>query len=124
MKALMNSGNGRMTSLQIAEITGKQHKNVVRDIRNMEDAWVKVNRLKFELIDYTDSRGRKQPMYSLTKLECLYIATKYEDEARARLVLRWHELETDTPTSPQSSPRPTGKFVSKTYPLWHTILKN
>jgi len=34
-----------------------------------------------------------QPYYSLTKTECLYIATKFNDEARARLVLRWEELE-------------------------------
>ena len=33
------------------------------------------------------------PCYQLTKTECLYIATKFNDEARARLVLRWEELE-------------------------------
>ena len=33
------------------------------------------------------------PYYSLTKTECLYIATKFNDEARAKLVLRWEELE-------------------------------
>ena len=30
---------------------------------------------------------------SLTKEECLYIATKFNDEARAKLVRRWKELE-------------------------------
>jgi hypothetical protein len=29
----------------------------------------------------------------LTKTECLYIATKFNDEARAKLVLRWEQLE-------------------------------
>ena len=29
----------RMTSLEIAELTGKQHKNVMQAIRNMEPAW-------------------------------------------------------------------------------------
>ena len=38
-----------MTSLEIAELTGKQHKNLMRDIRNMEPAWEKVQGLKFEL---------------------------------------------------------------------------
>ncbi len=33
------------------------------------------------------------PCYQLTKTETLYIATKFNDEARARLVLRWEELE-------------------------------
>ena len=36
---------------------------------------------------------REVPCYSLTKTECLYIATKFNDEARAKLVLRWQELE-------------------------------
>ena len=70
----------RMTSLDIAELCGKQHKHVMRDIRNMEPAWEKVNGSKFVLIEYTDLRGRLKPCYSLTKTECLYIATKYDDE--------------------------------------------
>ena len=31
---------------------------------------------------------REVPCYLLTKTECLYIATKFNDEARAKLVLR------------------------------------
>jgi anti-repressor protein len=34
-----------------------------------------------------------RPCFELTKIECLYIATKFNDEARAKLVLRWEELE-------------------------------
>ena len=85
--------DGKMSSLTIAQITGKTHKNILRDIRNMEDAWEKVNGLKFELVEYTDSKGEKRPCYALTKTETLYIATKFNDEARAKLVLRWQELE-------------------------------
>ena len=86
-----------MTSLEIAELTGKQHKNVMQAIRNMEPAWEKVTGLKFQLCEksYLLANGvtKKQPFYQLTKTECLYIATKFNDEARARLVLRWEELE-------------------------------
>ena len=82
-----------MTSLEIAELTGKQHKHLMRDIRNMEPAWEKVNGSKFGLIEYEDLRGRMKPCYQLTKTECLYIATKFNDEARAKLVLRWEQLE-------------------------------
>ena len=87
----------RMTSLEIAELTGKQHKNLMRDIRNMEPAWEKVQGLKFELssrIYNLPNGGTKVvPCYMLTKTECLYIATKFNDEARAKLVLRWQQLE-------------------------------
>ena len=88
-----------MTSLEIAELTGKQHKNVMQAIRNMEPAWEKVTGLKFQLCEksYLLANGvtKKQPFYQLTKTECLYIATKFNDEARAKLVLRWQELETE-----------------------------
>lgn len=82
-----------MTSLQIAEIAGKQHRHVLASIRKMEEAWIKVTGSTFRLSKYTDSTRRVLPCYNLTKEECLYIATKFNDEARARLVLRWLELE-------------------------------
>ena len=84
-----------MTSLEIAELTGKQHKNIMQAIRNMEPAWEKITGLKFQLSTYKDSTGRSLPCYQLTKTECLYIATKFNDEARAKLVLRWQELEVE-----------------------------
>jgi len=82
-----------MTSLEIAELTGKQHKHVMEAIRRMEPAWVKVNGSNFRLVEYQDKKGEFRPCYQLTKTECLYIATKFNDEARAKLVLRWQELE-------------------------------
>lgn len=85
----------RMSSLTIAELTGKPHNDVMKAIRSMESAWTKVNGGNFSLISYTDSMNRKKPCYELTKTECLYIATKFNDEARAKLVLRWEELETE-----------------------------
>lgn len=86
--------NETMTSLEIAEVTGRNHKDVMRSIREMEDAWVKVNGRKFALVEYKDAKGEMRPCYSLSKTECLYIATKFNDEARAKLILRWEELET------------------------------
>ena len=92
MQDLINNVE-RMTSIEIAEVTGKQHKDVMRAIRNMESAWEKVNGRKFALVEYRDKKGELRPCYSLTKTECLYIATKFNDEARATLVLRWAQLE-------------------------------
>ena len=82
-----------MPALEIAELTGKHHKNVMQAIRNMEPGWEKVAGLKFQLGSYKDLNGQLRPCYQLTKTECLYIATKFNDEARAKLVLRWEELE-------------------------------
>ena len=87
-----------MTSLEIAELTGKQHKDV-----------------NFALVEYKDAKGELRPCYQLTKTECLYIATKFNDEARARLVLRWEELERRSLTpnpglTPNPSPRGEGNL--------------
>ena len=86
-----------MTSLEIAELTGKQHKHVMEAIRKMEPAWVKTCGSNFRLTSRTivqpNGGTREVPCYQLTKTECLYIATKFNDEARAKLVLRWQELE-------------------------------
>lgn len=82
-----------MTSLEIAELTGKPHNDLMKAIRNMESAWVEANQGNFSQITYTDTKGRIQPCYSLTKSECLYIATKFNDVARAKLIVRWEELE-------------------------------
>lgn len=95
-----------MTSKEIAEITGKRHCDVMEAIRVMEVAWVKIGRRKFPLTSYVDQWNREQPMYKLNKTECLYIATKFNDEARAKLVIRWEELETkerqNAPALPQT----------------------
>lgn len=84
-----------MSSLQIAEITGKPHNDVLKAIRKMEPAWAKISGGNFSLTSYADEQGKERPCYELTKTECLYIATKFNDEARAKLVLRWEELEVE-----------------------------
>ena len=63
----VGNDNQHMTSLEIAELTGKQHKDVLKAIRNMEPAWVKVNGRKFALVEYRDQKGELRPCYQLTK---------------------------------------------------------
>ena len=98
----------RMTSLQIAEITGKPHNDVMKAIRKMEPAWERVQEGKFSLMQEeveTNNGGHKmRPYFSLNKEECLYIATKFNDEARAKLIKRWKELEEQhqKPSVPQN----------------------
>lgn len=86
-----------ITSMEIAEITGKNHSDVLRAIRKMEPAWEEVQKSKFALLqrETTVNNGAKHlyPYYELTKTECLFVATKFNDVARAKLVLRWEQLE-------------------------------
>ena len=87
----------RMTSLDIAAVTGKPHNDVLKAIRKMEAAWEKVHQGKFSQMqirmDLPNGGYRLVPAFSLTKTESLYVATKFNDEARAKLVKRWYELE-------------------------------
>lgn len=60
-----------MTSLQIAEITGKTHSNVMRDIRNILEQLEEKHKFNFELMFKITKLGnnaeRKDPYYLLTK---------------------------------------------------------
>ena len=62
-----------MTSLEIAELTGKQHCHVMEAIRKMEPAWMKIAESNFRLGSYEDANGQLRPCYLLTKTECLRI---------------------------------------------------
>ena len=103
---IMNSQT--MSSLEIAKLTGKPHNDVMKAIRAMEPGWEKVSQGKFSLssrkVEQPNGGVREYPCYELTKTECLYVATKFNDEARAKLVLRWEELETKQCTSITSLP--------------------
>lgn len=61
-----SNGNDVTTSLIVAQVFGKGHKNVLRDIESLscsED----FNRLNFERITYKDARNREQTAYEMTK---------------------------------------------------------
>ena len=45
-----------MTSLEIAEVIGMRHADVMRSIRNMEEAWVKVSGRNFALSSYKQAQ--------------------------------------------------------------------
>lgn len=82
-----------ITSLEIAEISGVTHANLLKSIRKQEEAWKKVSGVNFYSAKYKDDQGKLRPMYNLSKSESLYISSKFNDEVRAKLVLRWVELE-------------------------------
>lgn len=106
-----------ITSMEIAEITGKNHYDVMKAIRKMEPAWQEVHKSKFSLLFRISKLGnnatKKNPYYSLTKTECLFVATKFNDVARAKLVLRWEQLEKERLVQqPATQPQPKPETVS------------
>lgn len=96
----IDEGKGKkrtMTSLQIAEITGKTHSNVMRDIRNILEQLEEKHKFNFELMFKITKLGnnaeRKDPYYLLTKKDCLLLASGYDANLRAKIINRWEELE-------------------------------
>lgn len=55
-----------VTSIDVAETFGKEHKNVLRDIREFACS-EEFNRLNFELTSYKDGMNRMQDMYYITR---------------------------------------------------------
>ena len=71
---------GGMTSLEITEVTGKKHFNVMRDIRNILGEGV--SQFNFELSSYKQPQphgGFKEiPCFNLTPKGCLILASGYD----------------------------------------------
>lgn len=82
-----------MTSKEIAEVTGKEHKIVMRDIRNLIDQLGENNGYIFVLVEYIDLKGEKRPMYKLDKKSCLLLSSGYSVILRSKIIDRWEELE-------------------------------
>jgi phage antirepressor YoqD-like protein/phage regulator Rha-like protein len=89
--SVMPAGVPVMSSLQIAEITGKDHAHVMRDIRNVLGE-AEIDQSKFGSIRL-DGGGREQPCYLLPRRECDLVISGYSVKYRLAIIDRWHELE-------------------------------
>lgn len=104
MPGNMIAGNSlKMTSREIAELTGKEHKNVKRDIENML-ADLTEDKLTFERI-YFDTMNRQQVEYALDREHTECLVTGYNAMLRMKVIKRLHELEGNQPPAlPQTLP--------------------
>ena len=83
----------QMTSLELAELTDKQHAHVMRDIRLEIEALGGSNASIFGLVNYTDAKGEKRPCYSFGKDGAMQLALKYDALTRRKVILKLEELE-------------------------------
>lgn len=81
-----------MSSLEIAELTGKRHDNVMRDIRVMLEG-LGVGILSFEGTQLNHQNGQSYPIFRLPKRETLILVSGYSVELRAKIIDRLAELE-------------------------------
>lgn len=80
-----------MSSRQIAEYTGKEHRNVKRDIKNMLDA-LGLDALSFEHT-YFDGCNREQTEFHLNEDLTLTLVTGYNVVMRNTVIKEWQRLK-------------------------------
>nr|DAP61233.1 MAG TPA: regulatory protein [Caudoviricetes sp.] len=89
-----------ISSLEVAEMVEKEHKNLMRDVRNYV---AELNQLKIEPVDffqeskYKDGKGEERPCYNITKKGCEFIAHKLTGikgtKFTALYINRFHDME-------------------------------
>jgi phage regulator Rha-like protein len=84
-----------MTSKEIAELTGKNHADVMRDIRNLQDqvGTESIFALSFIINELPNGGSKQLPMYSLDKKQTLLLISGYNALLRLKIINRWEELE-------------------------------
>lgn len=103
MNELIKAGTAlTMSSREIAELTGKEHKNVLADVRKMLEDLGQTS-AAFSA-DAPDAYGRPQVVFNLPKRETLILVSGYSVELRARIIDRWQALEDGTSALPKTLP--------------------
>lgn len=104
--------SGKMTSIEVARVTGKQHSNVMRDIRNLLEQLEDRGGFSFELTSYTDKSNRQSSCYLLTKKDCLLLSSGYDANLRAKIINRWEKLEIERIKEERNPEISANKFIS------------
>ena len=94
-------------SREVAQMVGKEHKNLLQDIRNYIGYLEEDNELNFQPVDffiesiYQDSKGEERPCYLITKQGCEMVANKLTGKKgvlfTARYVKKFNEMELAQP---------------------------
>lgn len=84
-----------MTSQEIAEVTGKRHADIMRNIRNLLEQGVRERNfaLTFKITKLPNGAERKDPYYNLTPKGVLILASGYNALLREKIINRLEELE-------------------------------
>jgi len=86
---------GTMTSLEIAEITGKEHKNILADVRDeISKLGTERGQLIFQPSYYINEQNKKQPMFVANIQGVLQLGARYSADVRYKLIEKVTKKET------------------------------
>jgi Rha family phage regulatory protein len=91
MNLIASTQTATMTSREIAELTGKDHGHVLRDIRAMLES-LDLGESTFGCT-YFDAQNKERPEFKLPYDETVCLLTGYDAKARMKVIKRWQELE-------------------------------
>jgi len=80
-----------MSSLEIAELTGKRHDNVMADIERILDE-AEIGALRFQ-DTYLTAQNKQTKCYRLPRRECLLVMSAYSAKLRLTIIDRMDALE-------------------------------
>ena len=104
-----------MSSLEIAKLCNKEHRNVMADIRNMLKD-LNLSTAEFSAV-YKAENGQEYECFNLPKRETLILVSGYNVELRAKIIDRWQELEAQVTitTQPTHTQIPTSRALAITH---------
>ena len=84
-----------MTSVQLAELKGIRHSDVIRKITTIIGQLTDkdFSERNFALSSYTSTQSKDLPMYTMTKSGSLFIASRFDANLHLAVQLRWESLE-------------------------------
>lgn len=97
--------NKTMSSREIAELTNKEHKNVLADCDKLNDSYNNMGMAEISAVNYKADNGQTYREYILTKMQTFDLMTGYKIELRIKVNRRWEELETKQAVSPFQIPQ-------------------
>ena len=86
-----------MSSREIAELTGKRHSDVMRDIRNMYESLGE----RISASAYFDTQNKERRHYELGRDHTDCLLTGYSASARMTVIKRWKQLEQKEAETPE-----------------------
>lgn len=100
MTTILPTGNRQtMSSREVAELCGKKHRHVCRDIDNLNTTYEKMGMPKVGHTSYINHQnGQEYNEFLLTKEQCVDLISGYHTETRIRINRRWQELENNQHT--------------------------
>src|SRR5699024_5034718 len=87
----------KMTSLDIAEVTGKRHADLMKDIRKeIKEIGEEIAQGIFALGSYKDKNNQDRPCYEFGKKGAMQLALKYDAKTRYEVIQYVDKLENKT----------------------------